>query len=86
MQVLNRDEVFRELHSTILHQLEHGALTAKQHAAQVLAEHFCSGHGGRQIGELYRRLVLDFCCGESCWQRAGFLLFCKAGLQCLDPQ
>ncbi len=85
-QVLDTGEVFQELLPHILEQLHHGALLEKRNAAQVLAEHFIHSSGGRQTGGLYRVLVVDFYAGESCWQRTGFLLFCKACLHVLDAR
>lgn len=84
--MLDREEVFRELLPHILRQLHQGAMSVKQHAATLLAHHFRESSGGRQIGELYRVMITDFYAGQSCWQRMGFLLFCKACLDALDTR
>ena len=84
-QVLNRDEVVRELQALALHQLAMGPAPVRRAAAVAVADFFQACPGGRQSGELYRRLVADSSCGPSHWHRTGFLLLCQAALQRLSP-
>lgn len=85
LQVLNTEDVVREVQPIILDQLHHGALPARNESAAVLALSFQESlSGGKSLGELYRLLILDFFAGASYWQRTGFLLFCKAALGVLS--
>lgn len=84
-QFLNKDEVVRELHGSVLTELALGAQPCKLQAANSLAAFFQILYGGRQSGELYKRLILEFARStESCWYRLGFLMFCKAAAEILD--
>ena len=84
--MLDKDEVFRDMKHNILDQLQHGALPVRKQAAATLAEFFRTSSGGRFVGELYRTLILDFASGGSCWQKAGFLVFCKEAIHVLGPR
>ena len=87
MQFLNKDEVIRELHAGVFTELACGTRPCKTKAAAALAAFFKCSLGGRQSGELYRRLILDFRGNtESCWHRLGFLRFCEAALEDLDAR